>query len=113
MSTDAFYDAYEKGKKLAAGDHIGPIAKSAKPSEPIHRSQWKDDWHKERTFRDKGYVCSKCSFFSLETDHPLSKSFPDLGKCEKFGAHRFGTASCSMGKWDGRRRPDAYSNPDL
>ena len=113
MSTDAFYDAYEKGKKLAAGDRIAPTSRSTATPEPPHRAQWKDDWHRERSLRDKGYVCSKCDFFSVETDHPLSKSFPDLGKCNKFSAHRFGTASCSMGRWNGRRRPDAYSVSDL
>ena len=112
MATDAFHDAYEKGKKLAVGEPI--------ESEPVRRkarlrgdkkSRWREEWTKERSVRDRGYTCSGCTHFTPEEgDHPLAATFPDLGMCSKFGTHRFGSASCGMGRWEGRRRPDAFSS---
>jgi len=101
MSADAFFDAYEKGKNLATG-RPGRSAAQADL-----RVRWRNEWNREESIRQKGYVCANCSYFSLEEGHALSKIFPDLGVCEKFGVHKFGTASCKMGRWNGARRPDA------
>ena len=109
MTADAVSDAYRKGKKLAFGStkELGPAPAPIKEDES--KSRWRDEWSQERSVRDRGYVCSNCSHFSLEADHPLSKTFSDLGMCNKHGSHRFGSASCSMGRWEGRRRPDSLS----
>jgi hypothetical protein len=110
MSTDTYYDAYEKGKKLAVGDPLRakPVKRRSR-LQTDKKSEWKEEWSRERSIRDKGYTCSGCSFFAHEDDHPLAATFPDLGMCNKFGTHRFGSASCSMGRWEGRRRPDSLS----
>ena len=107
MPADAVSDAYKKGKNLAFGStkELGPVESPIK--EDASRTRWREEWNRERSVRDRGYVCSNCTFFSVETDHPLSKTFPDLGMCKKSGTHRFGSASCSMGRWEGRRRPDS------
>ena len=108
MSTDTFDDAYEQGKNLGFGIKPKPSIKKAGRDKV---SRWRQDWSRESTIRNKGYTCSNCSYFSLENDHPLARTFPDLGMCSKFGTHRFGSASCSMGLWEGRRRPDHGSGP--
>ena len=104
MSADAFFEAYEKGKNLGVGT---PEKSNTRADAKI---KWRSEWNREESVRVKGYVCAKCDHFRLETDHPLSNAFPDLGMCEKLGVHRFGSASCRMGRWDGRRRPDAQSS---
>ena len=106
MSSDAIDDAYEKGRNLSFG--IQPQA-TTKRTRRERVSRWREDWSRERALRDKGFTCSKCRYFASEKDHPLARTFPDLGMCSKFGSHRFGSASCSMGQWEGRRRPDHVS----
>jgi hypothetical protein len=110
MTADTVSDAYKKGKSLAFGStrELGPPA-PAPLKEDGSKSRWRDEWNKERSVRDMGFVCSRCAFFRPETDHPLSGTFPDLGMCQKTGSHRFGSASCSMGRWEGRRRPGSAS----
>ncbi len=70
------------------------------------RAGWRSQWAAEKSLRDRGYVCARCSYFKLDSSHPLSKTFPDLGICERTGYHRFGSASCNAGRWEGRSRPD-------
>jgi hypothetical protein len=101
MSADTFSDTYEKGKDA----DFGTPARSKARADA--RAKWRGEWDKESTHRERGFVCSKCLHFVLDNDNTLSAIFPDLGQCAKFGGHRFGSASCNSGIWNGRRRPDS------
>jgi len=100
MSADASFEASEKDRPAGSGVGVNPALKENM------RAGWRSPWTTEKSLRDRGYVCAKCSYFKLEASHPLSKTFPDLGICERTGYHRFGSASCNAGRWQGRSRPD-------
>jgi len=103
MGADVWLDAYEKGKNLALGD-----AQQAESKEDA-KARWREEWAREKAMRDAGYVCSSCLFFKRERDHPLLKTFPDLGICQRTGHHRLATASCTLGIWKGKPRPDVQA----